>query len=229
MLGKLSKRTRKRLQESGRRASATVLEVSDSGIAVTSGSGALVSDTEVALKVHLRVEPEGEPAFELHERFRFSQLAVPVAGQKVAVIFDPDDHDTIMIDDDPAATAGAMLAGSGRSESQVDMIQQVMKAATTGGDPAAIARQWAEQQASAAGGPTVFIGGQMVPPPGGGAPADPAGPAYPLPAGMTSPPAPPAEVPDDPIEQITRLADLRDRGALTDAEFNAQKAKILGW
>jgi hypothetical protein len=32
----------------------------------------------------------------------------------------------------------------------------------------------------------------------------------------------------DPVEQLTRLADLKDRGILTDAEFAAEKAKILG-
>jgi Short C-terminal domain len=37
--------------------------------------------------------------------------------------------------------------------------------------------------------------------------------------------APPAE---DPIEQLKQLAQLRDQGILTDEEFAAQKAKILG-
>jgi len=40
-------------------------------------------------------------------------------------------------------------------------------------------------------------------------------------------PAPPAAAPD-PIEQLTQLAALKDSGALTEAEFEAQKAKILG-
>ena len=40
-------------------------------------------------------------------------------------------------------------------------------------------------------------------------------------------PAPAAAVPD-PIEQLTKLAALKDSGALTEAEFEAEKAKILG-
>jgi hypothetical protein len=32
----------------------------------------------------------------------------------------------------------------------------------------------------------------------------------------------------DPIEQLKELAELRNQGILTDAEFAAQKAKILG-
>lgn len=32
----------------------------------------------------------------------------------------------------------------------------------------------------------------------------------------------------DPLQQLKELGDLKDRGLLTDAEFAAQKAKILG-
>jgi hypothetical protein len=41
-------------------------------------------------------------------------------------------------------------------------------------------------------------------------------------------PAPPAAAAPDPIEQLTKLAALKDSGALTEEEFEAQKAKILG-
>jgi hypothetical protein len=46
-------------------------------------------------------------------------------------------------------------------------------------------------------------------------------------AAPEAPPAPAAAAPD-PIEQLTQLAALRDSGALTEEEFEAQKAKILG-
>ena len=39
-------------------------------------------------------------------------------------------------------------------------------------------------------------------------------------------PEPAAPAPD-PVEQLTKLAALRDSGALTEAEFEAEKAKIL--
>ena len=42
------------------------------------------------------------------------------------------------------------------------------------------------------------------------------------------PPAAPAPAAPDPIEQLTKLAELHKQGVLTDAEFAAQKAKILG-
>jgi hypothetical protein len=42
------------------------------------------------------------------------------------------------------------------------------------------------------------------------------------------PPQPVQAAAPDPIAQLKDLADLRDKGILTDAEFQAQKAKILG-
>lgn len=38
---------------------------------------------------------------------------------------------------------------------------------------------------------------------------------------------PPAADPDDLIERLQKLAELRDQGVLTEAEFEAQKAKAL--
>ena len=40
-------------------------------------------------------------------------------------------------------------------------------------------------------------------------------------------PVPPPAPVQDPIEELERLAKLRDQGVLTDAEFEQQKAKIL--
>ena len=40
-------------------------------------------------------------------------------------------------------------------------------------------------------------------------------------------PAPVADGGDDLLEQLTKLGELRDKGILTDAEFEAQKAKLL--
>ena len=44
-----------------------------------------------------------------------------------------------------------------------------------------------------------------------------------------APPPPPAAAPaPDPIEQLKQLGALHEQGILTDEEFAAQKAKILG-
>ena len=43
-----------------------------------------------------------------------------------------------------------------------------------------------------------------------------------------APPPPPAAAPqEDKLTQLKQLGELRDSGILTDAEFEAQKAKIL--
>ena len=39
---------------------------------------------------------------------------------------------------------------------------------------------------------------------------------------------PPPAPPRDTVTQLKELAELKDRGILTDAEFQGQKAKILG-
>ena len=49
----------------------------------------------------------------------------------------------------------------------------------------------------------------------------------PEPAYQPPPQAPPAPA-ADPIEQLKELAALRTQGVLTEAEFSAQKAKLLG-
>jgi hypothetical protein len=57
-------------------------------------------------------------------------------------------------------------------------------------------------------------------------------PAYAQPVAYAQPaPAAPAPAPasqDDTISQLERLGKLKDQGVLTDEEFQAQKAKILG-
>jgi Short C-terminal domain len=49
---------------------------------------------------------------------------------------------------------------------------------------------------------------------------------YAPPPQQYAPPPPPAPA-ADPIQQLKDLADLKQQGVLTDAEFAAQKAKIL--
>lgn len=51
-------------------------------------------------------------------------------------------------------------------------------------------------------------------------------PAAPAPAPAPAPAAAPSM--DDTIEQLRKLGGLRDAGILTDAEFEAQKARLLG-
>ena len=52
--------------------------------------------------------------------------------------------------------------------------------------------------------------------------------AYGEPEPTYAAPAPAAPAVSDPIHQLKELAALREQGILTDDEFAAQKAKILG-
>ena len=200
MLGKPSHRTRKRLEEQGRTARATVLDIASRGMTVTTGNDQIVANTKVVLKTKLRVEPDGEPAFEVEQRFRYSQFAIPSAGSVVAVVYDPDDHDKIMLSEDPAAVTQATLSSAGMSADQMGLVTQLQQASAAGMSREAMAdmaRQWGQ-----AHGATIIDG-----------------------SGALSGVAPAA--PENPVDQLEKLADLRDRGILTDAEFEAQKAKIL--
>jgi Short C-terminal domain len=181
MLGKPSKRLRKKLDESGRRAKATVVEIAEKGMAVTNGAEGIVANTEVVLKTRLRVQPEGEPEFEVTQRFRYPQLGIPSAGSVLPVIFDPEDHEKLVIDDSPEAIQQSALASAGIDQ---DRIAQLMDQA----------QQWQAQA------------GQMP--------------------GMSAPP--PAPQQPDSVAQLEKLAALKDKGALTQAEFETEKAKILG-
>jgi Short C-terminal domain len=42
------------------------------------------------------------------------------------------------------------------------------------------------------------------------------------------PDAPTSAAPEDPFAQIERLGELRDTGLLSDEEFEAKKAEVLG-
>jgi transposase-like protein len=181
MLGKPSKRVKKDLEENGKRANATVVEIAEKGMAVTRGAEGVIGNTELALKTHLRVQPDDEPEFEVKKRFSFPQLAVPSAGQTVPVLYDPNDHDKIIVDYSPEAQQSAAFTAAGIDPNQISQLMQ--------------------QAQQMQGGM-----GQM---PGATAPA-------------------PAQPQPNSVEQLEKLAKLKESGALTDAEFEAEKAKILG-
>ncbi len=194
MLGKPSKRLTKHLEENGKRANATVVEIAEKGMAVTRGAEGVIGNTELALKAHLRVQPDDEPEFEVKKRFSFPQLAVPSAGQTVPVIYDPQDHEKIIVDYSPEAQQSAAFTASGIDPSQIGQLMEQ-------------AQQLRAQASQAQGGMGQMPGVGQIP-------------------GMTPPP--PAQPQTDSVSQLEKLAKLKESGALTEAEFEAEKAKILG-
>ncbi len=73
------------------------------------------------------------------------------------------------------------------------------------------ANRWSAQQEPAPAPPQQY---QEPPPPAYAPPPPP-------------PPPPPADDAPDMLDQLQKLGELRDAGVLTEAEFAAQKAKIL--
>jgi hypothetical protein len=187
MLGKPSKKLKAQLESNGKRANATIVEIAEKGMAVTRGADNVVANTEISLKTHLRVTPDDEPEFEVKKRFSFPQMAVPGAGQTVPVLYDPNDHDKIIVDYSSEAQQSAAFASAGIDPSQIGQLMEQ-----------------AQQMRSQAAGMQPGMG--QVP-------------------GMA--PAAPAQPQVDPVEQLEKLAKLKESGALTEAEFEAEKAKIL--
>lgn len=89
------------------------------------------------------------------------------------------------------------LADAGLRPDQIASIQAAQELAAAGASPAVIHARVNEIRAAAGQPPAEVLGGPV-----------------------------PASAPD-PVEQLERLADLRDRGVLTDVEFAMQKSRIL--
>jgi hypothetical protein len=85
------------LVHAGNRAPAVVIEVKDTGMTV---------NNQPRVRLRLRVEPEGEPPFEVERKLLVSRLAIPRAGERGEVAYDPDDRDRFTF-------RGADLAGAG--------------------------------------------------------------------------------------------------------------------
>ncbi len=82
----------------------------------------------------------------------------------------------------------------------------LLRAAAVGGGAYYAGKRSAESQAAAAAAPP-------APPPAAAPP-----PVAPAPGGISA----------DAVERLKELAQLHDQGVLTDEEFAAQKAKLLG-
>jgi hypothetical protein len=199
MLGKPSRHLRHKLESEGRTAVATVLAIADHGMSVTTGNDQIAANTEVVLKTHLRVEPTGEPAFEVEQRFRYSQFGVPGVGDKLTVRYDAEDHEKLMIDRSQPVVA---VPGAGGAPLDVSGLLATVQAAKAqaGGDRHAMAEAL---RASLGGSATIIEGAASAPAAG------------------------PAAAEAGTIDMLERLAKLRDAGALTPEEFAAQKARLL--
>jgi Short C-terminal domain len=225
--------------EEGRQAMATVRGVENTG-AVVNGNP--------RVKLVLDVQPMGGAAFTVEKKTILPAESVPMVGQQIPVRFLPEDHDRCEIDKaamemsqaqvvtskgtapaappppppppppkppptpNPAAEPAPGVPGDLNS-----VIQQAMASGnvTVSGNTEVIdARnvpELREQMAKTLGQYGITM--PNLPSPG-------------LSAGSAA--GPPNPEPEDPVEKLTKLAELKKQGVLTDAEFEAAKAKLLG-
>ena len=205
---------RRNLDKVGVRTFADVLHAEQSHIAVTIGQPNLIGNTQVRWSLRLRITPETEPPFEATVTTLMPQLTQPRPGTRLAVVYDPNDHRRVEVDSQPAAPSDQAIdtitaARPDLAAAQVmgmpmaDLIRRAIA------DPNALRQEMIErstemqQQAMAAAQ-----------------------------AAQAQAAAPPAQTADaqtsDPIDRLERLAALKDRGVITDDEFEEQKRKIVG-
>jgi hypothetical protein len=103
MFGSISKQEHERLMKIGVHAEAVVLDSKTLGLGSAplrfARLGGMHSGTH-AVRTHLRVEPsDGEP-FEVRRRFRFPEHTPREPGTRLAVVFDPDDREKMILDPD---------------------------------------------------------------------------------------------------------------------------------
>jgi hypothetical protein len=206
VLGHNKRLERKLKEQGGKRAWATVVEskkewASTGGVNVAPGQAGSIT---IHQKLRLSVEPDGEPPFESTVKQVFNDSygwEIPQEGYSVMVIYDPADHAKLVIDLESMPVA----PGVDRDEA-VARHERVMARMQ---DPAARRQQVEKMKAKAATQVQSAAAMQQMM-------------ATAFPQAQGARPGP------DVADQLTKLADLRDRGVLSDAEFEAQKAKILG-
>lgn len=149
------------------------------------------------VKVTVTVQPDSGEPFEASFRQAFSGLR-PFKGWQCKVIYDPKDRSRIAVLEDSITPPGIDHA---KAERAAEMRSEAMAAASSGHMAEYVKSMRARAQSGELSGVTI-VDGRVISP---GAPA-----AKP-----------------DIVDQLTKLDELRARGVLTDAEFAAQKAKLL--
>lgn len=191
-----------KLEEHGTRAPAEVVKAEQSGVGLTVGNPAFAGATEVVWKLDVKVKPEGAEPFDAHVEAQLPQYTTLMVGSTVPVLFDPGDHSKVTLDMSPQgwvdASAAQVEALTGNAALGAP-IKEMMEAALK--DPVGFQKHAMEQAQEA------FKA-----------------------AGFTGMPGvvQPADSSSAMVDNLEKLADLRDRGVLTDEEFARQKAKLLG-
>jgi hypothetical protein len=211
------KRHAKKLTESGGvRTQATVLTAKRGSTVSGSAMDMDIAQGSFTWKLTVKVEPPGESPFEAEISAKLQSGNAFFPGMRVAVIYDPKDHSKVAFDQGRGATlagmADQMVDGhpGGNAASVESVLQDVLA------DPSSAASRG--QDLAAALGidlstAQVHVRGQQDQP------------AVIQAHSQMPAPAPTAE---DPVQLLAQLVQLHAQGAVTDAEFASQKARLLG-
>ncbi|MFI5259919.1 MAG: SHOCT domain-containing protein [Candidatus Limnocylindrales bacterium] len=149
------------------------------------------------VKVTVTVQPDNGEPFEASFRQAFTGLR-PFKGWQCKVIYDPNDRSRIAVLEDSITPPGIDHA---KAERAAEMRSEAMAAASSGNTAEYVESLKARARSGELGGVTI-VDGRVIS----------------QGASVSKP---------DVADQLSKLAELRDRGVLTDAEFAAQKAKLL--
>ena len=149
------------------------------------------------MKITVTVQPDNGEPFEAWFRQVFTGLR-PFKGWQCKVIYDPNDRSRIAVLENSITPPGIDHA---KAERAAEIRSEAMAAAASGNIAEFVESLKARAQSGELQGVTI-VDGRVISP---GAPAS----------------------KPDIVDQLTKLDQLRARGVLTDAEFAAQKAKLL--
>jgi hypothetical protein len=121
---------RRALEERGKQAPATLVEVRDTGMTVN-------DNPRVAMR--LEVRPTGEQPFTVSKKQVVSRLQIPQPGAAVIIKYDPEDHENFELDVEAMAQANAQAveaaaqasaaAGGGDGGAAADPLDRLKKLA----------------------------------------------------------------------------------------------------
>jgi Short C-terminal domain len=215
-----NQRLEAKLRESGRPATADVSNAKRAHRLTTSGGQAIGGqNTTATWRLRLHVKPDGEAPFDANLTESIPLGEEISAGQSMAVLYDLNDHRRVAIDHGSQegianfAAGLAPVATAAIDESGPRSGVEDLNLAAASGPMALMARRKSNPDGEVAN----FRRGMSAHPSAGGPTLKDVSSAA---AGSSRPKA--------PADRLAKLADLRDRGALTVAEFEKQKSQILG-
>jgi hypothetical protein len=204
------------LVQHGQRCPGEVMSVEDTNVTINDNP---------RVRITVQAQPPGEPPFTIVKTTTVSRVNIPRRGDRCTVFYDPSDRENrngITFDPVPAGFGPPVATGGFGGVGGVSV-------GGTGGVPG-----FTPPPTAGAGPP--FTPPAATPPP-----------AAPIP-GFSPPPPTPSPIPgfgppgginpgaaagdddddEDPIVKLERLGKLRERGLLTEAEFEEQKRRLLG-